>query len=562
MTFEYQFPISTPRFTTEEFEQKKQEYNSKYGYEVHIPGFEEIIHYRVTPEPSKAELSLYHKKDVSSLGEKRYNEIKELMTQKRERFLTMLGSPSPKIVRNAASFLTFLDDINDTLGTAGVIARVIAHRMPHMIGKTLIGPAGWLFTAAEIADIGLTLARLPWKARRLQHELNQAIKDQPFSKRAKLRRLNKLKRLNLSKGEIIEGLQTTDNIFGIGLSLGPIMSLLYDIPSGFIRHLQGKPVKITGLPAPLQWFDKIWSNQLKSAAQIWTGISGDDDAILYKNMIAHNLAAQMQQNYLQETSPLDFIPDTQGLQMPVPMPHHPSTEAVILAEVPSIEQYSGWPTTDSRWMDPADVWERDKDEIQENITNFLDRNRHNTEAMVATQNAVESGLNILANAEGPDALALDYDATSTTLLKLLNNNLRLPPDTTPEQLSCFTSNTTAFDTAGLLPDPEEIQSMAKQNCGLEFTTEVPARNTVPYSLLHKAHDSPIWSLQDWYFKKCLKAQSFLTGRGAQIHPYAVPDQILKRDKALNWLRLNGYNWKQVTSMTIHWQPEWAERMSI
>ncbi|GAI66677.1 unnamed protein product, partial [marine sediment metagenome] len=56
------------------------------------------------------------------------------------------------------------DDVNDSLGTLAVIARFAAHMLPKRLGKLLLGPAGWALTAAEIANLGMTVSRLPLRA--------------------------------------------------------------------------------------------------------------------------------------------------------------------------------------------------------------------------------------------------------------------------------------------------------------------------------------------------------------------------------------------------------------
>ena len=372
--------------------------------------------------------------------------------------------------------------------------------------------------------------------------------------------INKLKRAHLSKGEIIEALQTTDNIFGVGLCLGPIMGLVYDIPSGLYRQVMGKQVKITGLPAPLLWFDRVWANCLRSHAQMWTGVSGSDDAILGKNMVAYNLATQMQKAYLQDTNPIDVIEDLDGIELPVPMPAHPSTEAVILAEVSSIEEYSNWPVNGKKWMGIAETWDRAKDEITDNVKAWMQRNNQDTVSMICAQNAVEAGMNTLAICEGDDDVETDHDATSTAMLKLLNQNYRFPITTTQEQLGCVARQTAAYDAAGLQPETPEILKAVKDNCGFEFTTEVPDRNSVPYSLLHKAHDSGIWRLQSYYFAKCVNAQNFITGPDGKRMPQYIPSQQRLVDKCIHWLQINGWNTQSLTPWVLSWPPEMVARL--
>ena len=79
MAYEFNFPVKLPRWTKTEFDLKRQEYTAKHGYEIHVPGFSDIFHWKWTNEPDPDELSLYKKNDVNALGERRYEEIRDLM---------------------------------------------------------------------------------------------------------------------------------------------------------------------------------------------------------------------------------------------------------------------------------------------------------------------------------------------------------------------------------------------------------------------------------------------------------------------------------------------------
>jgi hypothetical protein len=510
MGTKFKFPVSLPRWTKEEFDARREAYVAEHGYEIHVPGFREIFHIDFNREPSSEELELYKTKDLDALGQKRYNYIQELMAKKRERFLRLLRSPTPRIAMNAASALTFLDDINDSLGTAGVVARTAAHMLPKTAGKLLAGPAGWLFTAAELTNLAMALSRMPWKAKRLQHDLHGALELNPLSKKARLRRLNKLKRLRLSKGEIIEALQATDNTFGIGISLGPIMGLLYDIPSGIYRGLQGKEVEVTGLPAPCYWVDRVVTNAMGSIAQLFYGNPDFTDEEKTQAMYAFNYGTQWQKALAGDKSPLDFVDEPAGVEIAARTPQNPSTIEVIQSEVGDIDQYTGWPCTGGKWMGINEMIDNHLDEIQDNIHAWEERNKTDIVANVAMQNACEAGLNSLALLEGDDAIESDFGALASAYLKLFNNGLRLPLDATPEQLDCFTRNIDAHDTD---PSPltlGEIIDIARNQCNLEFTTKVPERNTQGDYILDVEAREGIERLREWYYYEVTKAAYSLT----------------------------------------------------
>jgi hypothetical protein len=510
MGTKFKFPVSLPRWTKEEFDQKRREYTAEHGYEIHVPGWSDIFHLDFTREPSAEEIQLYKNRDIDALGEKRYNKIQELMAKKRERFLRLLKSPTPRIAMNAASCLTFLDDINDTVGTLGVVARTAAHVLPKTAGKLLTGPAGWLFTASDVTNVVMALCRMPWKAKRLQHDLHRALRLQPVTKKNRLSRLNKLKRLKLSKGEAIEALQTTDNVFGIGISLGPIMGLLYDVPSGIYRAIKGEEVKVTGLPAPCYWVDRVVTNAMGSIAQLFYGNPDFDDEERAQAMYAMNYMTQWQKALAGDKSPLDFVDEPAGVEIAARTPQNPSTIEVIQSEVGDIDQYTGWPCTGGKWMGINEMIDNHLDEIQDNIHAWEERNKTDIVANVAMQNACEAGLNSLALLEGDDAVESEFTALASAYLKLLNNGLRLPLDATQQQLDCFTKSISAHD---LEPNPltlGQILDIARIQCNLTFTTEVPERNTQQDYILDVEAREGIERLREWYYYEVTKAAYSLT----------------------------------------------------
>jgi hypothetical protein len=505
MARKFEFPVSMPRWTKEEFDEQREKYVAKHGYEIHVPGFSDIFHIGFDREPSAQELELYKAKDVTALGEKRYSQIKDLMDKKRERFLRLLASPTPRTVMNAATALTFLDDINDTLGTVGVLARTAAHLLPSTAAKLMAGPAGWAFTAAEITNIAMALCRMPWKAKRLQHDLHAALMLNPVSKKARLRRLNKLKRLKLSKGEIIEGLQTTDNVFGIGISLGPIMGLLYDIPSGIYRALQGRPVKVTGLPAPFYAVDRTVSRMVSGAAQLFYGPDDFTDDEKSRAMLGYNYATQWQKAHLGDNSPLDLIDDPSGIEIPAPRPEHPSTIEVVQNEVGDVDKYVGWPAIGKRWMQTNEMIDNHLTGIFDSIKGWIGRKNKDMFSNVAAQNMSEAGLNTLAILEGDGAVEWDYNAVGNAYLKLLNIGYRLPLDATQEQLNCLTEQFSAYDAAGEELTRADISFIVRHVCDLQLTTQVPERNTQDDYILDVEAKHGIERLREWYYYEVSKA---------------------------------------------------------
>jgi len=176
---------------------------------IHIPGWDDIFH--VIPE--------------------RWLPEEEQIRRRRERAQRIRESPTPESVRALSSILTWIDNVQDALVTASVLTRLAA-----VFYKPLVPVAVGLGEAAEAINIfglagsvGVSTLGGKFRTQRMVRnmlggQVARALKTRTF--RAALP----------SVGEWIQILQTTDNLFGVGLSLGPIAGLfeelIFGLPQG------------------------------------------------------------------------------------------------------------------------------------------------------------------------------------------------------------------------------------------------------------------------------------------------------------------------------------------
>jgi len=552
--FVYKSPIALPQLTTDRFEEARRRYTAEHGYKIYIPGFEDIVKWNRHDTPTVQELAIRKLADTSGtqaqyyinqlgqarwdelltlspgdpnwytyleaydynhalealedkdryirlMGEARYEEINELKTEKKEAYRRMLDSPTPRLARNAASVLTFIDDINDTMGTIGVVARTAHHLINSTFLKSLLrGVGGWAFTAAELTSIMMALARNPIKARRLQHVVHGGLHGNPPSRKLRARVSQRFARHGIGHGEVIEALQVSNNMFGIGLSLGPIFSLLYDIPSGLYRHIRGEHVQVMGLPRPLLWFDKIWSRNLKSLAELSIVAEEWMDPIFGKGMVAAKMCTDMVKQMYGPKSALASLPNVADIETPILMPSNPLTEEVIREETPNIEDFMNWPSNESKWKAILHNWDNDLPQIQEQVNGWLARNAFDMESYLCSQNAIEAGFEMSSLLDGEDSVDWKFDSTSQSFLTTLNNGWRFDEDVTEEQSRCYANLLSQYDSLNIDPGAEEVVRVSNERCGLKFTTRVPWRPTGSEGVLAYQARNTIWRLKRWYFK--------------------------------------------------------------
>lgn len=244
-------PRFLPSQTLEQYASKKKK------TEIVIPAWNDIIH--LTPRPSYTERELSYmdavyrqvvlwnrsveytadfleltKAETELILEKAI-ERKEDRKRQQDIAQDMLKSPTPALAKNFGVIMTALDDVQDFTTTVGVLSRILG-RVFKPAELLAIGA----FTIGEYLNrlnivnrlTGGEIARIC----RLVRELGKAS----VRTRVKADVAKRMKRLFPSKGELIEILQTTDALFGVGISLGPLVGLAQDL---FFGAFKGAPIR-------------------------------------------------------------------------------------------------------------------------------------------------------------------------------------------------------------------------------------------------------------------------------------------------------------------------------
>lgn len=453
----FEFPVKLHRFSNEEFTTKKAEYNAKYGYTMHIPGFRDIVKFDTTPPPTEIELEQYKAKDVAALSQLRYNQIQKLMQAKKESFLRMMDSPNPTWLSNIGTSMTFLDDINDACGTLAVLARIGAHMLPKAVGRLLLGPAGWALLAADIAQIGMTVMRSPLTRVMRKSSLAKATATNPFCKEARVSRASRLKRVKLTKGEIIEGLQTTNQVFGIGLSLGPIVGAFLEAFTGPVRVLMGEHVRLRLPTSPMFEIERKAIKTLEACHQLNTGGQELSDEDHIKSYIVANMATQILWPLFQEYHPLDNIEGIENIVRTPPQVRDPGTKYILGEAGIDWRTRDGFLHAGSAETSVGELMDIGFDLNTKSFLEVAERTKHHYKGWIGAQSVNDFAQNSLALLEGDDQVELDYHPVEKAMFMIMDNDHELWTGTKDFQLVQFADEIMALDSRGItLPFKELV----------------------------------------------------------------------------------------------------------
>jgi hypothetical protein len=217
-----------PRFSTQEFKKRREEYQAKYGTSVNIPGFEDIIHIGTLAKISDAEMAAHRAAQKLKVPSPLSSAQLRTLAVKKARFLKALASPTPSWVNNIASVAQALDNVEDGLVTLSVFGRLITKYGPRGFGR-FYGPTGWVMLGADILNFFNLISWVTFAASGHKRMLEDLAERNPFHKKAKAKRAAKLRRTWPTFGEALEIAQTCDQLFGYGLCLGGILGMLTDV---------------------------------------------------------------------------------------------------------------------------------------------------------------------------------------------------------------------------------------------------------------------------------------------------------------------------------------------
>jgi len=464
----FEFPVKLHRFTTAEFDRIKAEYVAKHGYTMHIPGFRDIVKIDIDRPPTEEELDRYKHKDVFALGAERYEQIKKHMAKKRESFLRMMGSPTPTWINNIGTTMTFLDNVNDSAGTLSVICRTAALLLPKTVAKFFAGPAGWLLLAADIANLGMTIMHSPISAISGKNDLAKASTTNPFCKEAKVIRAKRLKRLKPSKGEVIEALQTTQGVFGIGLCLGPILGSMIEAFTGPYRVLTGKKVNVKWPIPDFGTLGKYAINGLLGSEVLNTGGQELSDEDHTKSYLVANMATQVLYPLFQEYHPLDHIDGIENIEITAPRPSDPSTKLIFEEEGIDPSKFIGFPYADREHVSGSELMDIGFDHNQDSFLEYAQNTKHTHHGWVGAQCVNDFSQNALALLEGEDQVELDFHPVQKACFKILDPGWQFPVGTTYEQLECFAAEIMSMQALGFEPSFRDIRRAMGPKCGIRF----------------------------------------------------------------------------------------------
>ena len=471
-------PFKLPKFTDQAFEDAKDAYNAKNGYTITIPALDDIITIKPFPPMSAKETAAWRAKKYNEFLPERLEEIRTEKAKRKQKMMNMLASPSPKWLRSVGSVMTSLDNAQDALATLATVGLIAARVIGGVTSATLAGPLGWIIGATTLLNLlnPQTWIKIPKlsrpKGRVAKRQLLDMTDKNPFSKQARMKSTANIKNFRPGISNLIEGLQTTQNIFGFGITLGPIMGLAQDIISGAARYAMGEPVSVKfsspKMPKHTQTAqDVMTSNALLHGFQ-WQSDVEDEQY----SLISGNLAMQVLDPYIQEWNPFNQVNNLRGVMIPAPRPKSVLVEEILIEEGFSIEGACNWPQTEQNYITLDDLMDSTRERATANFEHFADVNRHDVKSFIAAQNMHDFSLGLMESIEGRGQVQVEYSITERIVYIILDNGWKMPDNLTDTQILKFEEWVSFCERTKKMPTGSEIYSVASWFCGFQWETDL------------------------------------------------------------------------------------------
>jgi len=509
---DYTAPFHMPHMTSEEFDKRKAEYIKKHGYTVTIPGPEDIIHYPTEKPMTPQEELAWKKKAYNQFTPERKEEIEYIKKRRKEKYLAMLGSPTPKVLNSRASIITAVDDAQDATSVTAAAGTLMYMAASKGVKKIIAGPLGFITKAASALNF-VNKALIPeHRLAKTKKDMEKATKNGTKSSKAKMRTEEKMKKQGLSpkqikraqnmakeaaklkgggwKGKAIEGLQVTDNVYGKGISLGPLMSLPEQFASGVARAAAGKTVHLKKPDIDVGH----WGRVAQKAARDWLafGVLGEfhtkeehhspmalfqypgvlssfmNDEELAQMHIALFLSHQINHMTAGTIDPLAGELSIEDIELKAPEPTNILTLEVIRELGDDPRESCVWPSTGETWSNAADLIGESAGQLTESLNEYLARNAHNVLGWAVEKHAVAAGLYSLENIGGTGILEIEPTPTSRAINSLQNANFCLDEEITSGQEQIFAQWLQRCDDKDYTPNTREVLDFAQRHCGFTF----------------------------------------------------------------------------------------------
>ena len=448
--------FTIPKYTKEEFRKLKADYVAKYGYTITFPGLYDIIKIPIEKPMTAQEEEDWKAKRWKEFSEKRLYELKKYKKKRLDKFLAMLASPAPEVITNVGSFMTSIDNAQDCLFTIGAAGFAAMRFSPPSVAAAIALPTGVIMTAANALNVIQSVGKQGMPGIEAKRAWQKKTGIDPWSKKGRIAYAKHLIKTFPKKAILVQALQVSADVFGVGLSLGAIVGLFVDVISGPVRRIFGDKVTVK-LPIPTydEFCKAAQHNARTTAAYFYPGVQTSDEEVMTM-MMSHWLGQLGLFSGTKDLPGWENFNDLDDIELRMPKPTNILTLEVIEEEGINVDDVCNWPHSGKPWAAATEIAEEYEKPCQDYFNEYMAMHDKDWIGYIFKTLACDAHFYTMATAEGEDKVRYDYTATSKTCSILLENRMYPDPDQPPGKNRLLTDQMDVWEKTGERPTLRNI----------------------------------------------------------------------------------------------------------
>lgn len=456
-------PFQIPKYTTEEFRQLKADYVAKHGYTITIPGLYDVIKVPIENPITKQEAIDWKAKRYNTFSDSRLYEIRVMKQKRKDKFLAMLASPTPEIISNSGALMLAIDNAQDALFTIAAMGWAAMRFSPPPLAAAIALPTGAVLTASTALDVIQTIGtkKLPGKEAKRTWQKKTGI--DPWSKKGRIKYAEHLVKTFPKRAIAIQALQATESVFGVGLSLGPIVGLFIDTIAGPVRRIFGDKVTVN-LPIPTydEFTQAAQHNARTTAAYFYPGVQTSDEEVIGM-MLAHWHGQMALYSGTTDRPGWENFNDLDDIELRMPRPTNILTLEVIEEEGIKVDDVVGWPHSSKPWAPATEIVEEYAQPCKDYFNEYMGMHDKDWTGYIFKTLACDAHFYTLAAAEGEAQVGYDYTATSKGCSILLENRMYPDPDQPAGKVKMLADRLDTWEASKVWPTLRDMVEFCENN---------------------------------------------------------------------------------------------------
>lgn len=387
------------RFDKASFDALKQAYVEKYGYSISIPQWDDIVHLKPTELMTPQEI-----RDRKLLGLQR-----------------ILASPAPEWGRNYASAMTWIDNIQDTSSVIYPFFRTLVKWNPGIFGR-LLPVAGWGLLFYDFLQLANMVGRMPMAPLKSKRAMCEGIRNNPFTKQAQWKRMDRIAKWNPGWADILQVLQVTDQFTGVGLSLGSIVGFAQDLFYGAYRKVTGQKVQFRSDWPKLNLHELNAAAAAQAAAFINSSGQVFSDEQHFWTLATWAASISILTPLVDQYDLAGIVDDPLTAMIDAPTPTDPITIEVIKSQGLSLEDGVGWPMSGEKRTSLKDLTDYITPKSVDVVRDYVFRHRKDAYGFMAAH-LMDQAQQDLLDALEPGA---EYIEDDTPAMRVYFEMLKYP----------------------------------------------------------------------------------------------------------------------------------------